>query len=561
MTLRVTILLSLCLLLAPMQAADNRPPSPPRHEGDLHWLPEGGYPFTEPDAEMKQDAEALAAFARACLLHQNHAQAEEILAQLKTVFDRYPEVRAPIQLLKAVRLQHKQPKELRQDLEALCRSHPDSRLFRLELAELQSDAKDYQTALQTLEPLAAQAIRKRDSQVLQQQIKILVLSHRHKPLPALLASIEATPGLRDDLTLQMLSMVVWNLLKRPEDARRIGERVVSSPGLYRRPLLQAICDDLAKASHWELLQRYLHQYLAQNRLPDAPFRMLQHYRVLAATHLKDYADLEKAIALLLKRGRDLPQLLGDLGNDLTSAYDASRDMAHRERLLQLAITVFRLLTIHDRANPDSRRRLAILYAIAGAPDKALAIQQTIPNPTLDDQLRRASFLSQLRRFPEALKLYAEVANRPELRRSDRFHFQYGLAAAEAGETDLAIRQLRQAHALAPANDTYANALGYTLADANRELPEAHRLIALAVQKQPDNSAFLDSLAWVHFRAGNLPAALEALARLATVIPPDFPPDDPQWTEIAQHFEAILKAAGFPRLAECFQKPTPAPSRP
>ena len=62
-----------------------------------------------------------------------------------------------------------------------------------------------------------------------------------------------------------------------------------------------------------------------------------------------------------------------------------------------------------------------------------------------------------------------------------------------------------------------NYLGYMLADRNERLPEALQLIQGALDREPGNGAYLDSLGWVYFRMGkfeeaeqNLKMALEKI---------------------------------------------------
>ena len=81
-----------------------------------------------------------------------------------------------------------------------------------------------------------------------------------------------------------------------------------------------------------------------------------------------------------------------------------------------------------------------------------------------------------------------------------------------GDGDAAIRDLRQLLRERPGDATVQNALGYTLADRDRSLDEAHALIAAALSQTPDNAAVLDSMGWVLFRQGRLPEALEYLKR-------------------------------------------------
>jgi len=58
----------------------------------------------------------------------------------------------------------------------------------------------------------------------------------------------------------------------------------------------------------------------------------------------------------------------------------------------------------------------------------------------------------------------------------------------------------------PQDAAAANYLGYSWADRGRNLDQALQLISTAVAVDPENSAYLDSLGWVHFRLGDLEQA-------------------------------------------------------
>jgi tetratricopeptide (TPR) repeat protein len=73
-----------------------------------------------------------------------------------------------------------------------------------------------------------------------------------------------------------------------------------------------------------------------------------------------------------------------------------------------------------------------------------------------------------------------------------------------------------------------------LADRNLRLPEAKQLIEKAVELQPTDPFIQDSLAWVEFRLGNAPRALELL-RAAYKKRPD--------PEIAAHLGEVLWKQG------------------
>ncbi|AIF49128.1 tetratricopeptide repeat protein [Dyella japonica] len=86
----------------------------------------------------------------------------------------------------------------------------------------------------------------------------------------------------------------------------------------------------------------------------------------------------------------------------------------------------------------------------------------------------------------------------------------GLAYAEAGQTDQAVNDFRHLLQLKPDDTDATNALGYTLADANRDLPEAQRLIEQARAARPDDPAIQDSWGWLQYRLGHLDQAEKTL---------------------------------------------------
>jgi len=91
----------------------------------------------------------------------------------------------------------------------------------------------------------------------------------------------------------------------------------------------------------------------------------------------------------------------------------------------------------------------------------------------------------------------------------------------------------------PGNDTACNYLGYMLAERGIDLPYARKLIECAVEKEPDNPYYLDSLAWVYFMEGRYEEALPLILRAQ-----ELTPDEP---EVLKHLGEILIRLG--RLPE------------
>jgi tetratricopeptide (TPR) repeat protein len=66
----------------------------------------------------------------------------------------------------------------------------------------------------------------------------------------------------------------------------------------------------------------------------------------------------------------------------------------------------------------------------------------------------------------------------------------------------------------PENATALNYLGYMLAERGERLDESVGYLKKALQIEPENGSFLDSLGWAYFKADNLSLAEENLRRAA-----------------------------------------------
>ncbi|MFN2507770.1 MAG: tetratricopeptide repeat protein [Chthoniobacterales bacterium] len=105
----------------------------------------------------------------------------------------------------------------------------------------------------------------------------------------------------------------------------------------------------------------------------------------------------------------------------------------------------------------------------------------------------------------------------------RFFFDYGVAADQAGFYDKAADLFKRSIALDPARSAEAcNYLGFMWAEHNMRLDEAEEMVKQALELDPDNGAYLDSLGWVLFRKGRFEDALRELLRAAQSLTRDDP---------------------------------------
>ena len=92
-----------------------------------------------------------------------------------------------------------------------------------------------------------------------------------------------------------------------------------------------------------------------------------------------------------------------------------------------------------------------------------------------------------------------------------------------------------------------NYVGFMWAEHNMHLDEAEEMIGRALQLDPNNGAYLDSLGWVHFRKGKYEDALKELLRAAQ----NLTRDDPV---VLEHIgDAYSKLNRIPQALDYWQK--------
>lgn len=106
---------------------------------------------------------------------------------------------------------------------------------------------------------------------------------------------------------------------------------------------------------------------------------------------------------------------------------------------------------------------------------------------------------------------AEALSQSDLGKS-YVQFLYGSMWERQERIEPAEEAFRKALAFNPNSAGAMNYLGYMFADRGMNLEEAVRLIEQALEIEPDNGAYLDSLGWAHFKLDNLELAERHLLR-------------------------------------------------
>lgn len=85
---------------------------------------------------------------------------------------------------------------------------------------------------------------------------------------------------------------------------------------------------------------------------------------------------------------------------------------------------------------------------------------------------------------------------------------------------LAEAEFREAIRLNPKFSDAYNYLGYMYAEEGSNLDEAVALIKKAIELEPDNGAYIDSLGWAYFQKGKFSEALIELEKAVKLEPDD-----------------------------------------
>jgi len=235
----------------------------------------------------------------------------------------------------------------------------------------------------------------------------------------------------------------------------------------------------------------------------APVRAQAQRRLgLMAFDRGDYEDAKTIFTDLMK----------DAESSGVAVYYLSA-IAERRGETAMALHGYQLLGGTALESAARNRAATILYK-GGQRAEALQLlqagQDASPAARLESEVQQAQLLSNGGEGPQALAriddALARFPGHPDLL------YQKAIVLEKAGRTDAAISGLEALNRDRPQDGSISNALGFLLADHNRELARADKLIAAALKSEPDNPAILDSKGWLEFRQGQARAALPLLER-------------------------------------------------
>ena len=229
--------------------------------------------------------------------------------------------------------------------------------------------------------------------------------------------------------------------------------------------------------------------------------------------------LRAALAAQNKDGKTLATLYQQLQQAAPEVREQSAyllgQLAEMQRRDAEALTWYAQVGDDDPHALDADLRSALILHTQGRTADAHQLLEQLELSYLEQpaQLRQAYQLDaelylRERKYPQAEAAFGRalqvVPDDPALL------YGRGLAYAQAGNIDMAVQDFQRLLKIKPGDVDASNALGFTLADANRDLPEAERLIQVARAAKPEDPAIADSWGWLQYRLGHLEQAVQTL---------------------------------------------------
>jgi len=124
--------------------------------------------------------------------------------------------------------------------------------------------------------------------------------------------------------------------------------------------------------------------------------------------------------------------------------------------------------------------------------------------------------------------------------SDQYYFSLGVLYDEAGQSDKVRYAMEKAIELNPKNAVALNYLGYSLSLESEDLDYAESLVKRALEIEPNNGYYMDSLGWIYYKKGRFEDAYHYIAKAL-----EFEPTD---AVILEHFGEIQVKLGLRKEA-------------
>ena len=204
-----------------------------------------------------------------------------------------------------------------------------------------------------------------------------------------------------------------------------------------------------------------------------------------------------------------------------------------QKKLEPALEHYRQVTAGDQYINARARAAQILLKLGRLEEAREMIRSTQASSNTERTqltLAESQLLRESGKHADAYALLeSALAKQPD---NTELLYETALTSERLGKTDVLEKHLKRLLEIKPDHAHALNALGYSFAERNIRLNEAHQLITQALSLAPQDPFIMDSMGWVLYRQGKLNEALTTLETAYKI------KADP---EIAAHIGEVLWA--------------------
>ena len=236
-------------------------------------------------------------------------------------------------------------------------------------------------------------------------------------------------------------------------------------------------------------------------------------------------EIDAQIASIRYRARDLASAKKIAAASAITAGSASDrlvglllQIARDEKNPQEGLDWARKAAAAEPKNTDFAAALAEFQVRANLPEGKATLEKLAASGIASDVLAASDAEERLKNYAESARMASDALAR--FPGNLDLVFRKGAALERAGRLEEAATVFEEVLKARPDDAQTLNYLGYMYAEHGVHLAQARKLIERAVELDPQNGAYLDSLGWVRFRQNDLDGAKAALLRAAERMPSD-----------------------------------------
>ena len=171
--------------------------------------------------------------------------------------------------------------------------------------------------------------------------------------------------------------------------------------------------------------------------------------------------------------------------------------------------------------------------------------ELFPEKKVELNLSKVSYHILIKEYPEAIAIMRkEIKNTQKDSLLTNYYSVLGDLYHSSGKNNKAYKAYDEALAIDPNNIVVLNNYSYYLSLENKKLDKALAMSLIVINKEPSNSTYIDTYAWVLYKLGRYNEAREIVAKAVAL-------DTSRSSSLVLHYGDILYKLGAKGLAETY----------